>query len=164
MNNENRPQQVPANADGNLRETHDDESALHSDWGSDESIHESLGDGRPRDAIDEHQGDLQDRDDPEGNLLTESGARSPDSLRVSMMLFSRSRYACVRPTYVRVACIAGKAIRRERQRLSSHALGRRRVAFLCPSRGRGSWRLVRLGAATMRERERGQATIYRCLL
>ena len=47
MNDENRPQQVPANADGNLRETHDDESALHSDWGSDESIHESLGDGRP---------------------------------------------------------------------------------------------------------------------
>ena len=45
MNDENRPQQVPANADGNLRETHDDESALHSDWGSDESIHESLGDG-----------------------------------------------------------------------------------------------------------------------
>ena len=80
MNNENRPQQVPANADGNLRETHDDESALHSDWSGDESIHESLGDGRPRDAIDEHQGDLQDRDDPEGNLLTESGARSPDSL------------------------------------------------------------------------------------
>ena len=81
MNNENRPQQVPANADGNLRETHDDESALHSDWSGDESIHESLGDGRPRDAIDENQGDLQDRDDPEGNLLNESGARSPDSLR-----------------------------------------------------------------------------------
>ena len=57
MNDEKRPQQVPANAGGNLRETHDDESALHSDWGSDESIHESLGDGRPREAIDEHQGD-----------------------------------------------------------------------------------------------------------
>ena len=85
MNNENRPQQVPANADGNLRETHDDESALHSDWSGDESIHESLGDGRPRDAIYEHQGDLQDRDDPEGNLLTESGARSPDSLRVQLL-------------------------------------------------------------------------------
>ena len=47
MNNENRPQQVPANADGNLRETHDDESALHSDWSGDESTHESLGDGHP---------------------------------------------------------------------------------------------------------------------
>ena len=82
MNNENRPQQVPANADGNLRETHDDESALHSDWSGDESIRESLGDGRPRDAIDENQGDLQDRDDPDDDLLTESGARSPDSLRV----------------------------------------------------------------------------------
>ena len=76
MNDGKHPQQVPSNADGNSRETHDDESALHSDWGSDESIHESLGDGRPRDAIDEHQGDLQDRDDPDGNLLTESGARS----------------------------------------------------------------------------------------
>ena len=82
MNNEKRPQQVPANADGNLRETHDDESALHSDWGSDESIHESLGDGRPRDAIDEHQGDPRGRDDPDGILLTESGARGPDSLRI----------------------------------------------------------------------------------
>ena len=58
MNDENRPQQVPANADGNLRETHDDESALHSDWGSDESIHESLGDGRPRDAIELRSSDL----------------------------------------------------------------------------------------------------------
>ena len=86
MSNENRPQQVPANADGNLRETHDDESALHSDWSGDESIHESLGDGRPRDAIDEHHGDLQDRDDPDGNLLTESGARSPDSLRLTTTL------------------------------------------------------------------------------
>ena len=86
MNNENRPQQVPANADGNLRETHDDESALHSDWSGDESIHESLGDGRPRDAIDEHQGDLQGQDDPDGILLTESGARGPDSLRVGIVV------------------------------------------------------------------------------
>ena len=82
MNDEKRPQQVPANADGNLRETHDDESALHSDWGSDESIHESLGDGRPRDAIDEHQGDPRGRGGPGGTLLNESGARGPDSLRV----------------------------------------------------------------------------------
>ena len=87
MNDEKRPQQVPANADGNLRETHDDESALHSDWGSDESIHESLGDGRPRDAIDEHQGDPRGRDDPDGILLTESGARGPDSLRKTSYYF-----------------------------------------------------------------------------
>ena len=86
MNNENRPQQVPANADGNLRETHDDESALHSDWGSDESIHESLGDGRPRDAIDEHQGELQVREAQDRLLINESGARTPDSPRCSMLL------------------------------------------------------------------------------
>ena len=55
MNNEKRPQQVPANADGNLRDTQDDESALHSDWGSDESIRESVGDGQPRDDLDEHR-------------------------------------------------------------------------------------------------------------
>ena len=55
MNDENRPQQVPANADGNLRETHDDESALHSEWGSDGSICESIGDGLPRDDHDERR-------------------------------------------------------------------------------------------------------------
>ena len=83
MNDENRPQQLPANADGNLRETHDDVSALDSDGGSDESIHESLGDGRPRDAIDEHQGAPRGRHDPDRILLTESGARGPDSLRIT---------------------------------------------------------------------------------
>ena len=72
MNDEKRPQQVPANADGNLRETHDDEA---------------LGDGRPRDAIDEHQGDPRGRDDPDGILLTESGARGPDSLRKTSYYF-----------------------------------------------------------------------------
>ena len=82
MNNENRPQQVPANADGNLRETHDDESALHSDWGSDESIRESVGDGQPRDDLDEHREELQVRDDQERVLIDETGARSPDSPRV----------------------------------------------------------------------------------
>ena len=79
MSNENRPQQVPANADGNLRETHDDESALHSDWGSDESIHESFGDGRPRDDPGEPQGELQARDAQVLPLFNESGARAPDS-------------------------------------------------------------------------------------
>ena len=84
MNNENRPQQVPANADGNLRETHDDESALHSDWGSDESICESIGDGQPRDDLDEHREELQARDDQERLLIDESGARTPDSPRPTL--------------------------------------------------------------------------------
>ena len=81
MNDENRPQQVPANADGNLRETHDDESALHSEWGSDESICESIGDGQPRDDLDEHREELQAQDDQDQSLIDESGARTPDSLR-----------------------------------------------------------------------------------
>ena len=79
MNNEDRPQQVPANADGNLRETHDDESALRSDWGSDESICESLGGGRPRDDPNEPQGELQAQDDPDQPLFNESGAQSAHS-------------------------------------------------------------------------------------
>ena len=91
MNDGKRPQQVPSNADGNSRETHDDESALHSDWGSDESIHESLGDGRPRDAIDEHQGDPRGQDVPDRSLLNESGARSPDSLRGTLLNESGAR-------------------------------------------------------------------------
>ena len=82
MNNENRPQQVPANADGNLRETHDDESALRSDWGSDESICESIGDGQPRDDLDEHREDLHAQDEQDHSLIHESGARTPDSLRI----------------------------------------------------------------------------------
>ena len=82
MNDENRPQQVPANADGNLRETHDDESALHSEWGSDGSICESIGDGQPRDDLDEHREELQARDDQDLSFIDESGARAPDSLRI----------------------------------------------------------------------------------
>ena len=34
--------EVALNAEAFVREKHDDESALHSDWGSDESNHESL--------------------------------------------------------------------------------------------------------------------------
>ena len=82
MNNEKRPQQVPANADGNLRETHDDESALHSEWGSDGSICESIGDGQPRDDLDEHREEPQARDDQDPSLIDESGARTADSLRI----------------------------------------------------------------------------------
>ena len=62
MSNEKQLQQVPSNADGNLRETHDDESALHSDWSGDESLRESIGDGQPRDNLDDPQGELQVQD------------------------------------------------------------------------------------------------------
>ena len=92
MNNENRPQQVPANADGNLRENHDDESALRSDWGSDESICESIGDGQPRDDLDEHREELQARDDQDPSLIDESGARTPDSLRLYYAYRVRHEY------------------------------------------------------------------------
>ena len=81
MSNEKQLSQVPSNADGNPRETHDDESALHSDWGSDESLRESIGDGQPRDDLDEHREELQARDDQERLLIDESGARTPDSPR-----------------------------------------------------------------------------------
>ena len=49
------------------------------------------------------------------------------------LIFSHTRYARVRPTYVGVAHIAGNPVRLERHRLSFHALGRRHVAFLSPS-------------------------------
>ena len=75
--------QVALNAKAISRDEHDDESALHSDWGSDESIHESFGDGRPSDDPDEPQGELQARDDQDPILLNESGARAPDSPRVT---------------------------------------------------------------------------------
>ena len=73
---------APANAEAFSRDAHDDESALRSDWGSDESICESIGDGQPRDDLDEHREELQARDDQERLLIDESGARTPDSPRV----------------------------------------------------------------------------------
>ena len=85
MSNEKQLPQVPSNADGNPRETHDDESALHSDWGSDESLHESFGDGRPRDNLDEPQGDLQAQDAQICPLFIESGACTPDSPRFTTL-------------------------------------------------------------------------------
>ena len=57
LNDEKLLPEVPVNTGAKHTETHDDESALHSDWGSDESIHESLGNGRPRDDLDELQGE-----------------------------------------------------------------------------------------------------------
>ena len=81
MSNEKQLQQVPSNADGNPRETHDDESALHSDWGSDESIHESFGDGRPRDDPDELPDEPRALDEHQDHLLPQSGAQAPDFSR-----------------------------------------------------------------------------------
>ena len=79
MNDEKLLPEVPPNSGAvSRRETHDDESALHSDWGSDESIHESFGDGRPSDDADELQGEQQAPDDQDPLLLTKSGARAPD--------------------------------------------------------------------------------------
>ena len=70
---------APANAEAFPRDAHDDESAVRSDWGSDESICESLGDGRPRDDLDEPHGQLHAQDVQDPSLFNESGARTPDS-------------------------------------------------------------------------------------
>ena len=79
---------MPPNADTFSHGEHDDESALHSDWGSDEANHECLGDGRPRDDQDELQDENQAQDDPDQYLLTESGARTPDSSRYTYIGFN----------------------------------------------------------------------------
>ena len=84
--NELLPEVPPNSGAVSRRETHDDESTLHSDWGSNESIHESFGDGRPRDDPDELQGELQAQDDQDLYLLNESGARTPDSPRLILIL------------------------------------------------------------------------------
>ena len=81
MNNEKQVAQVPSNADGNTRETHDDDSALRSDWGSDESDTECHGDGRPRDSPDELPVQPQALDEHQGLLLPQSGAQAPDFIR-----------------------------------------------------------------------------------
>ena len=78
MNREKRVSQVPSNADGNTRETHDDDSALRSDWGSDVSDSKSFGDGRPRDDPEEPQDEPPAQDDQVPILFLESGARAPD--------------------------------------------------------------------------------------
>ena len=75
---------MPPNADTFSHGEHDDESALHSDWGSDEANHECLGDGRPRDDQDELQDEYQPQDDPDHSLLPQSGAQAPDFIRVPL--------------------------------------------------------------------------------
>ena len=71
--------EVALNAEAFSRGTDDDESTLHSNWGSDESDCESLGDGRPRDDHGEPQVEPQALDDPQVSLLPQSGAQAPDS-------------------------------------------------------------------------------------
>ena len=66
--------QVALNAKAFSRDEDDEESALHSNWGSDESDCESLGDGRPRDDHGEPQDEPRALDDPQVLLLPESGA------------------------------------------------------------------------------------------
>ena len=99
MNREKRVAQVPSNADGNTSETHDDDSALRSDWGSDVSDGESFGDGRPRDDPEEHHDEPPAQDDQVPNLFPESGARAPDFPRVGGDVLScHGGYFCFSPT------------------------------------------------------------------
>ena len=79
--------QVALNAKAISRDEHDDESALYSDWGSDESIHESFGDGRPRDDPDELPDEPRALDEHQDHLLPQSGAQAPDFPRVSPVGF-----------------------------------------------------------------------------
>ena len=72
---------MPPNADTFSHGEHDNESALHSDWGSNKSIRESLGDGGPREDLDEPQDELQAQDVQDHHLFNESGAHTPDSSR-----------------------------------------------------------------------------------
>ena len=82
---------MPPNADTFSHGEHDDESALHSDWGSDEANHECLGDGRPRDDQDELQDEHQPQDDPDQRILPQSGAQAPDSFRSTIKVVGSSK-------------------------------------------------------------------------
>ena len=78
---EETPSQVALNAKTFSRDQDDEESALRSDWGSDESDTECHGDGRPRDSPDELPVQPQALDEHQGLLLPQSGAQAPDSFR-----------------------------------------------------------------------------------
>ena len=73
--------QESLNAKAFSRDEDDEESALHSNWGSDESDTECHGDGRPRDDPDELPDEPRAQDDQDPRLFTESGAKTPDSSR-----------------------------------------------------------------------------------
>ena len=64
--------QVALNAKTFSRDQDDEESALRSDWGSDESDTECHGDGRPRDDPDELPDEPRALDDPQVLLLPAS--------------------------------------------------------------------------------------------
>ena len=80
---EETPSQVALNAKTFSRDGDDSESALHSNWGSDESDTECHGDGRPRDGPDELPVQPQALDEHQGLLLPQSGAQAPDFIRVA---------------------------------------------------------------------------------
>ena len=73
--------QVALNAKAFSHDEDDEESALHSNWGSDESDTKCHGDGRPRDGPDELPVQPQALDEHQGLLLPQSGAQAPDSFR-----------------------------------------------------------------------------------
>ena len=73
--------QVALNAKAFSRDEDDEESALHSNWGSDESDTECHGNGRPRDGPDELPVEPQALDEHQGLLLPQSGAQAPDFIR-----------------------------------------------------------------------------------
>ena len=79
---EETPSQVALNAKAFSRDDDDEEAALHSNWGSDESDTECHGDGRPRDGPDELPVEPRALDEHQGLLLPQSGAQAPDSFRV----------------------------------------------------------------------------------
>ena len=80
--------QVALNAKAFSRDEDDEESALHSNWGSDESDTECHGDGRPRDGPDELPDEPRALDEHQGLLLPQSGAQAPDFSRLSKSLRS----------------------------------------------------------------------------
>ena len=84
--------QVALNAKAFSRDEDDEESALHSNWGSDESDTECHGDGRPRDSPDELPVQPQALDEHQGLLLPQSGAQAPDFSRVPT--FQNARRVC----------------------------------------------------------------------
>ena len=80
MTEENNSQ-VSLNAEAFSRDASDDESALRSNWGSDDDSTECLGDGRPRGDPDGLRDQPQAPDDPQDSLLPQSGAQAPDFIR-----------------------------------------------------------------------------------
>ena len=85
MTEENNSQ-VSLNAEAFSRDASDDESALRSNWGSDDDSTECLGDGRPRGDPDGLRDEPQALDEHQGLLLPQSGAQAPDFIRVKLVI------------------------------------------------------------------------------